>query len=371
MKRTIFLFVIPFCFLTNGFAQKFLWDVDFAFQFDNREYKSDLAKSKTFFGTRLAPEIGVGWDDPKKGTHSLMLGGDAIFDFGAKKFNVLPELTVYYAYNSAKFNAYAGILPRRKMIGHYSNAFLSDSIRFYDANMEGLLLQYSDNEIIKNGGGSVEIGIDWNSMYSKEFREKFLIFSAGHLFYKWFNLGYNFSMYHFAGSEQQKGVVDNILVSPYLGFDVTSLVPLDTLYIKAAYLLAYQFDRRNVQKPIYPQGMQIDVGIEKWGVGIYDAFYYGKNLMPYFEKYGHGLYWNEDFYRTNHKIYNRLEVYWHPLKRSWLDVKIRSVHHFEGKSWGWQQLITLNVNVGQKMFGDVKTWRKKRSEKLEVKEEKF
>ncbi|MBO5974675.1 MAG: hypothetical protein J6P95_03010, partial [Paludibacteraceae bacterium] len=186
MKRTIFLFVIPFCFLTNGFAQKFLWDVDFAFQFDNREYKSDLAKSKTFFGTRLAPEIGVGWDDPKKGTHSLMLGGDAIFDFGAKKFNVLPELTVYYAYNSAKFNAYAGILPRRKMIGHYSNAFLSDSIRFYDANMEGLLLQYSDDELLKNGGGNVEIGIDWNSMYSKELREKFLIFSAGHFYYRWF-----------------------------------------------------------------------------------------------------------------------------------------------------------------------------------------
>ncbi|MBO5974247.1 MAG: hypothetical protein J6P95_00800, partial [Paludibacteraceae bacterium] len=73
----------------------------------------------------------------------------------------------------------------------------------------------------------------------------------------------------------------------------------------------------------------------------------------------------------NHKIYNRLEVDWHILKRSWLDVKSRSVHHFEGKSWGWQQLISLNVNVGQKMFGDVKTWRKKRSEKLEVKEEKF
>ena len=53
------------------FSQQFLWDIDFRFQFDNREYKSLLTHSGTLFGAKLAPEIGIGWDNAKKGTSTI------------------------------------------------------------------------------------------------------------------------------------------------------------------------------------------------------------------------------------------------------------------------------------------------------------
>lgn len=353
MNRKEFIFILFFLLLAlDTKSQKFLWDVDFRFQFDNREYKSNLTHSGTLFGAKITPEIGIGWDYKDKGENALMLGVNVTANFGAKLFNPIPELLLYYSYQSPRFKVYAGLLPRHKMIGDYSNAFFNDSICFYDATREGLLFNYKDP------WGYVEFGCDWNSMYSKENREKFMLFSAGRFHYKWFNMGYAFQMYHFAGSYFEKGVIDNLLFSPYVGFDVSSVTPLDTLYVKLAYLQGYQWDRsQGFGARQYPKGGQIDFRIEKWGVGIYDAFYFGENQMPYFEKHGHNLYWGEDYYRTN-RFYNRLEVYWHPIKSDDLDLKIKSIHHFEGKHWGWQQVIALGVNVNNGMFQSFKNSKK-------------
>ncbi len=358
MRNKILIFTaLLFICTTNASAQKFLWNVDFDFQFDNREYSGTLVRPTTLFGCRVAPEVGIGWDNPRKGMNGLMAGLDLTVDFGAKL--TPPELLLYYTYQSPRFKAYAGLFPRSKMIGDYSNAFFSDSVRFYDSVLSGLLLNYTDP------WGSVEIGCDWNSMYSRENREKFMLFSAGRFHYKWFLMGYALQMYHFANSYVEKGVVDNILVSPYVGFDLNSIVPLDTLHVKLAYNQAYQWVRSSGNRPTYPKGGQIDIGIEKWGVGIHNAFYFGENLMPYFEQYGHALYWGEDYYRTPNKIYNRLEVYWHPIKSADLDVKIKSVHHFEGKHWAWQQVVALGVTINEGMFGSFKKspkwWKKKKS----------
>ena len=195
MNRKEFIFILFFLLLAlDTKSQKFLWDVDFRFQFDNREYKSNLTHSGTLFGAKITPEIGIGWDYKDKGENALMLGVDVTANFGAKLFNPIPELLLYYSYQSPRFKVYAGLLPRHKMIGDYSNAFFNDSICFYDATIEGLLFNYKDP------WGYVEFGCDWNSMYSKENREKFMLFSAGRFHYKWFNMGYAFQMYHFAGS---------------------------------------------------------------------------------------------------------------------------------------------------------------------------
>lgn len=329
-------------------AQQFLWDIDFRFRFDNREYRGTLTHPTTLFGTKLTPEVGLQWDNKTRGSNALMLGGDFTFNFGQKQFSILPNLLLYYQYRSPKFKAYAGFLPRKHMMGDYSNAFFNDSIQFYDGTIEGLLLNYSDRL------GYIEVGCDWNSMYSQENREKFMLFSSGCFTYQWFNMGYALQVYHFAGSYTEKGVVDNLLVSPYLRFDVSSITPLDTLYLKAAYLQGYQWERTaGPSARLYPHGGQIDFGIEKWGMGIRNECYFGQNLMPLFARYAHTLYWGEDYYQAS-RIYNRLEVYYHPIHSGDLDLKISSIHHFEGEHWGWQQVVSLGIHLDNSFIKKVR-----------------
>ena len=154
--------------LPRAVAQELVWGAYFDFFFDNREYKSELNWPQSLFGARIAPELGVSWD----GRHSIMLGYSMLANFGAKPFETDNEIFGYYQYDSPKFKAYAGVIPRYKEIGDYPSAFLSDSVRYFDPNLTGLLLQY------QGGRGYVEFGCDWNSMITNEKREEFLLFSS-------------------------------------------------------------------------------------------------------------------------------------------------------------------------------------------------
>lgn len=325
-------------------AQKFLWDVDFDTRFDNREYKGSLtAASQTLFSSRLTPTVGLGWGNG----NALKAGVDLWADFGAKDFSIDPQFTFYYEYNSKNFNAYAGVLPRRNIIGNYSNAFFSDSVRFYDANIDGMLLQYVGRL------GYIEFACDWNSRQSDNSREKFMLFSSGQLNKGSFFAGYNFAMYHHAGTTAAEGVVDNLLINPYVGVNLTRIANMDSLTIQGGWLQAFQNDRYYVGEYVKPGGLQIEVRAEKFNFGVYNTFYTGKSLMPYYEKYGAGLYMGETFYRTG-DIYNRLELYWHPIHKKGMDLKVSSIHHYDGRQWGWQQFITFAVRIGKSDFAKPK-----------------
>jgi len=343
VSRVIFCALALFVF-TDASAQRFLWNARFDSQFDNREYKSEINWPQTLFGARLTPEIGIGWGNG----NGMMIGVDLMADFGAKTFNTDPELLFYYQYDSKRFKAYAGVFPRHKLMGGYSNAFFSDSVRFYDANLDGLLLQYV------GGRGYVEVACDWNSMLSQTTREKFMLFSSGRVNTPVFYAGYNVSMYHHAGTVDEDGVVDNVLLNPYIGVDLTRKLPLDSLYLQAGWMQAFQNDRKYVGEYVSPHGVQIELRVEKWKFGVFNTAYIGKNLMPYYDApyfdYGHGLYFGEPFYRTNSNIYDRLELYWHPIRKESMNLRVASIHHYDGKKWGWQQMVTFWVNINEKMF---------------------
>ena len=96
--------------LPRAVAQELVWGAYFDFFFDNREYKSELNWPQSLFGARIAPELGVSWD----GRHSIMLGYSMLANFGAKPFETDNEIFGYYQYDSPKFKAYAGVIPRYK-----------------------------------------------------------------------------------------------------------------------------------------------------------------------------------------------------------------------------------------------------------------
>ena len=377
-------------------ALKFAYDVDFEMNFDNREYApSAFSGSRTIFGARLTPSVGLKLNETSGGEHRLMFGIDVMKDFGdspvqpslaqpgnteelsRKKENLdlFHEITLYYKYLFSKGKSdiaiTAGIFPRRFLGGDYSRAFFSDSLRFYDNNIEGLLLKF------RRPASSFEVGCDWMGMAGVDRRERFMIFSSGAgEVSRLVSLGYSAYMYHFAGSANAGGVVDNILVNPYLKVDFSRLAPvMQTLYLSAGWLQSLQNDRELVHKYVAPGGAEIVAGIGKWNVSVVNRLFYGENMMPYYNsvgtggrKYASDLYFGDPFYRVRDaggwRFYDRLEVAWEPGLSDFVDLKVAAVLHFSGGFTGWQQLVSVHFNLQEFMDRLSKSRNRRMSEKM-------
>lgn len=357
---------------------KFIYDVDFEMRFDNREfYRSDFSRSMTVFGARLTPSVGLYLPQNEVGMeHRLMLGIDVMKDFGASPVSKLlggdltetsprlnnaalfRELTLYYHLNRQTertgLELYAGIFPRRASEGEYSDVFFSDSLKYYDNNLEGILLK------IRRPKAYWEVGCDWMGQYGQVRKEKFMIFSSGRSrITPFFNVGYSAYMYHFAGSEIARGVVDNILLNPYLTFDFGLMTGFQELSVRLGWLQGMQNDRKFVGHYVFPGGGEIDLGVKKWNVGLRNRLFCGTDMMPYYnsldaggDKYGSRLYFGDPFYRMHDDgtagigIYDRFEVFYEPHIGKYLTVRIAARFHFHGARYsGCQQIVSLNFNI--------------------------
>ena len=278
---------------------RFTYDVDYEMNFDNREFdRSRFSKAMTIFGARLTPSVGLTLAQPElKINHKLMVGIDVMKDFGASPLSpalspeessaslsntaLFREMTMYYMLDKktsdGSFEMYAGIFPRKMTGGNYSDAFFSDSLKFYDNNLEGLLLKFHRPE------SYWEIGCDWMGKPGYARKEKFMIFSAGESHITpFFEVGYAAYMYHFAGSQKARGVVDNILLNPYLKFDFGKQMDMQEFSLRFGWLQAMQHDRVFVGHYVFPCGGEFDLNMRKWNVGIQNRMFYGTDMMPYY-----------------------------------------------------------------------------------------
>ena len=357
----------------------FAYDVDFSMQFDNREfYRSAFTSSMTIFGARLTPSVGLAVRQNDGTCHKLMAGIDVMKDFGRSpvsperapsdspetdlkrsNLDLFKEITLYYSLDrkigKTGLSVAAGIFPRRLSEGNYSRAFLSDSLRFYDNNLEGLLVK------VRRPQAYYEIGCDWMGMYGTFSRERFMIFSSGKAkVAPVLSLGYSAYLYHYSCSGTADGVVDNVLLNPYLSFGFEHLVDFQKLSFRVGWLQAMQNDRALVGKYVFPGGGELDVEVQKWNVGIRNELFYGKDMMPYYDvkdpggyKYGTLLYMGSPFYRVHDDgtsgagISDRLEVYYAPrIGAPYLDFRISAIFHFNGNKYsGCRQMVSLNFNL--------------------------
>lgn len=362
---------------------RFAYDLDFEMNFDNREFDhSHILPSMTIFGARLTPSVGAGLVQKDGTKHRLMVGIDVMKDFGRSpvessdpeseevsprqdNWDLFGELLIYYQLQKrlgkTDFSLTAGIFPRRFLGGEYSTAFVSDSLRWYDNNLEGLLLTF------RRPASYFEVGCDWMGKAGIDRRERFMIFSSGRGDVSGLvTLGYSAYMYHFAGSANAPGVVDNILLNPYVDLDFArcfkTALPLQRLHISAGWLQSLQNDRELVHEYVAPGGLEVVAGIRNWNVGIENRFFFGQNMMPYYntlgtggEKYGDLLYRGDPFYRlrdiSGWGIYDRLELYYAPVISRFIDLKVAAVLHFSGGYAGWQQMVTVAFNLQELLSG--------------------
>ncbi len=376
----IFLTLLLFCssVLLEAKADekvRFAYDVDFEMNFDNREYyRSDFSESMTIFGTRLTPSAGI--SIPQRShrmNHKVMLGIDIMKDFGAEHENLelFREMTLYYKlekhFDNTGLELYAGIFPRKTMTGSYSDAFFSDSLKFYDNNLEGLILKISRPK------SYYEVGCDWMGLKGYERKEKFLLFSAGESsITPWLQVGYAGYMLHFAGSRKARGVVDNILLNPFVKFNIGDKMNFQEFSFRLGWLQAMQNDREFVGHYVFPRGGEFDLTVRNWNVGIRNRLFYGTDMMPYYnsadtagDKYGSRLYFGDPFYRIHDTaaipgddtfpgseassgpgLYDRLDIFYEPHIGKYLSIRISARFHFHNMTYsGCQQLVGIVFNL--------------------------
>ena len=334
----------------------------------------------TIFGARLTPVIGVDLEQKNGIKHRLMLGIDIMKDFGTapvssqyapadapdadsrlNNWKLFKEIIMYYKVHKqlgkTDFELNAGILPRRFMRGNYSTAFFSDSLKFYDNNLEGVLLKFSRPKAY------FEVGCDWMGMLDKYRRERFMIFTSGEgQVLPFLSLGYAAYLYHFACSEVAPNVVDNALVNPYMSFDFGYKANLQKLMFRIGWLQSLQNDRFNVGKYVFPCGGEFVAEVQKWNVGIKNDLFVGVDMMPYYNtfdpagyKYGNLLYMGSPFYRVYDDgtdgigISDRLEVYYAPkFGAPYLEMKVSALFYFNARGYsGCRQMLSLNFNLEQ------------------------
>ncbi len=356
------LILMSFCGINAG-AQSadsskvdFVYDVRFDMDFDNREFaKSNFSPSMTIFGARITPSVGVSVRQSGGISHKVMLGVDAMKHFGAQDDSTLKEeVTLYYMLEKkaekTAFSLQAGVFPRSSMEAYYSEAFFSDSLKFYDNNLEGVLLK------LRRPKAYFELGCDWMGQYGRYNRERFMVFSGGSgKILPFLEYGYAAYMYHYANSEKAKGVVDNFLLNPYLRLDFAKMTGLQALSLRAGWLQTMQNDRKNLGSYIFSGGADVELDIRYWNFGVRNTFYFGKTLMPLYNivdpvgmKYGNNLYFGDPFFRVNNDgtygtgFYNRAEAYYSLNLNDYLKLRATAAFHFNHTGYlGCQQMLRL------------------------------
>ena len=358
MRNILVLISILLTAISASSQPRFTYDVDYEMNFDNREfYRSDYSNSMTIFGSRLTPAIGLQTQSDDYMNQKIMVGIDVMKDFGSSEINkeLFKEMIMYYnleKIGDTGVSVYAGIFPRSKMQGRYSQAFFSDSLKFYDNNLEGLLIQ------VNRPRASFEVGCDWMGQFGSNRRERFMIFSSGErIVSPMLTFGYSGYMYHFANSLQVRGLVDNILINPYISLDLTHKFDLQEFNMTFGWLQALQHNRKHVGYYVFPGGGHFDFKIRKWDVVVKNMFFCGTDIMPYYNsydeggfKYGSELYFGDPFFRIHDDNtpglgqYDRLEVCYEPFIGWNLKVKVGAVFHFNNFHYsGCQQVVGIKA----------------------------
>lgn len=300
---------------------KFIYDVDFVTDFDNREYHDPYDASRTIFGFRLTPTIGVGFSDSIGGRHKFLAGATYIQPCGADWRHVKVMPTVYYQWAVAPFRVSMGFIPYSELYYQLPDYLRSDSLSFMCPNIQGALFQF------RNHWGYLQAFADWRGMYSREYREAFRIVADGKFYYRWMYAGLYAQLNHLANSlDKHEGVNDDVLINPLMGLNFTDMTPLDSLSFHVGYMCGIQRHRRLDEVHI-AHGMQVDFMLQWRFLGFHNSLYFGGNQMPLYGRFGSLLNQGDPHYQAS--LYDRMDFYVYLIRRSFVTCYA-----------GWNLLIT-------------------------------
>lgn len=341
LGKALTLLLAVMATLAADAQQKLTWSVDFGTVFENREGDNYYSPDQTIFFTRLSPEVGLSMLD---GMHNIAGGVSWIQPVGNgwRDYKLCP--TLYYSYKSPTWRVAVGMLPRTMLLEEMHTVLLSDSMRYRQPNIRGVLLQYVKPK------GFFELSLDWRSLQTDTQREAFNVNFNG----RWnpcgaLLVGGRVQLNHLAKSSsdyEDQGVNDDITVNPYVGLNLSHRSALDSLEIKAGPIINIERDRRYDDGWRVPCGVLVDAVAEWRRLGIKETFYAGKNLYPLYPRYGSLLNMGDPNYQA--KLYSRTDVYAYIFRNKYVDFRASLDFHYTKEAFTFWQNLTVRVFIGKR-----------------------
>ncbi|PAF53069.1 hypothetical protein BKH42_08005 [Helicobacter sp. 13S00482-2] len=345
----------------SSYAYEWKYDLGFDFYLDNLEESFPYWDTRTIYGVRLAPLVGIGFDEHQ----SLMFGGYVIQNMGEQKFPTKANVSIYYSAIGEKFSSYFGIFPRKYSLANYPLSFFRNDFYFFNPNINGLMFQYKSGNSSEMANGTAEFIFDWYGGNLSKRLDEFMVLASSE--YRFLNdylfIGGNFLMYHFKndeylskdGSNGDTYLMDRIYYNLYLGSSLKNLMPyMQEAYIKFGTLSTLERKRRlsTGLDPFYNGlGYQLDIKAQYNGFGIENSYYFGKPQMKYFYEYGEDFYNGLPFYQGTK--YDRANFYYE-YKNDLLTARFSIIFHFVNQTIANQEMLTITLDT-HKLFKMLKS----------------
>lgn len=319
------------------------WHIDFDAVFDNREGDATFSPSKTYFFTSLAPEAGLRFSPSDR------IAGGAVWvqPIGCEWEGHRISPTLYYRHagsqSGSPWSFSIGMFPRRQMTEELPGFLWNDSLTYTQRNIRGVLLQY------RRERGFAEAYVDWRGMQTRKQREAFNIVFYG----RWhpragnpFFVGGHAMMNHLARQENgpvDQYVVDNFVVNPYIGVDLSGRTALDSLFVRTGPLLSVERDRSRGNAWEAPVGVWLEATAEwKW-LGLKNSLYFGQRQFRSYDSFSTLLYQGEPYYQA--KFYDRAQVYAHVYRNQYVDLLASLDFNFARSTFNFYQRLMVRVTL--------------------------
>ncbi len=315
-------------------AQTLEWKAGMYHFFDNTEFLgSSYINDQTMAGIRFSPEIGL-----KMNQHHFSVGFDALKSYGSPNLVDSCSPTAYYLFDNGHFRFMMGSFAREGQLNDYSRAFFQDSIRYYRPNMNGLLLAYTSDEL------KAKLFLDWTGRQSQTVHEAFFVGASAAYKKSIFIAEAQALMFHHAGSLQQRGVRDNILLHPALGLDLAGQTWLDSLTLSVGTLVGLERHRALANDYTSRTGLLVELDATYKGFGLASSTYFGEGIMIDYASMGSELYWGDPLYRGT--FYSRVDLSYDFLRLPYLTGKINFANHFSEGNFYVEQSLIVRVALG-------------------------
>jgi hypothetical protein len=280
--------------LANGQGVRF--DLSFDGLFDNREFKGDVMP-QTIYGMRLTPQIGF-----EQGNHLIMGGLSKIWEFGSKG-DIDPTPVLYYQFRDRKWSASFGNIPRTHLQRQLPDAFLYDSIAFFEPVIGGTLIQYYGTNL------ETELYCNWFSRQRMYDREAFRIVNDLQYDISFISIGYYAALTHFAGPiEPGHSLYEKFMFNPWIRLDLSDFMPQNTVLKFEGGLLGSGVHCRKYKDWIKAFGFLGTVEAGWRWFNVQSTFYKGDCQQEYLHDPDAGIAFHRSDPFYNHTFYNKTRM---------------------------------------------------------------
>ena len=337
MKRAagIIAAIVLSVMCVNIHGQELYGEIAYDGLFDNREFKGDM-QPQTIYGMRLMPKIGL-----IQGPHEINLGVSKVWEFGSDDC-IEPDLILYYKYRSRSWNTLFGAIPRSELQRQLPDAFLYDSIAFFEPTIGGTVIQYHGSLL------QTEIYCNWFSRQSYTNREAFRIVWDGFIGNGMLGGGWFVAMTHFANTmEHNHALYEKFQFNPHLSFDISKGGETDFTLKANAGVLFSMVHCRATDFWYTPMGFLGDIQVGWKRFDIKSTVFAGAPQQPYLNDPEAGLNFHRSDPFYNHSFYNKTELGIIFINDKNVLLGFRwNLHFTPDTPIHNQQLITLRYRIG-------------------------